>query len=85
MTDKRKIIFVICIASVIWIVAILWLILSDAPVSSFDYSVRENSITIDQYNGYRILVRIPDTIDGLPVTEIGDYAFEGKKLRKLLN
>ena len=81
MTKKRKIILSVCImAAVIFALAAVWLILSDAPVSTFDYSVNGDSITIDRYNGRRMLVRVPDTIDGLPVTEIGDSAFEDKKL-----
>ena len=80
MTKKRKLLFVSCITAVILLLLMsVWLILSDAPVSSFDYSANDSGITIDRYNGRRLLVRIPDTIDGLPVTEIGDNAFEEKR------
>ena len=81
MTKRRKITLGVCItAAVIFVLTALWFILSDAPVSTFDYSVNDSGITIDRYNGNRMFVRVPDTIDGLPVTEIGDKAFEEKKL-----
>ena len=78
MTKKRKIILGICGAVTLLISAFLWFALSYAPVRSFEYSENGTGITIDKYNGHRMFVRVPNTIDGLPVTEIGDGAFGDK-------
>jgi hypothetical protein len=47
------------------------------PTNTFIYIVTNNTITITGYTGTNTAVIIPDTINGLPVTRIGDYAFEG--------
>jgi hypothetical protein len=46
------------------------------PVSSFDYKkINENEIAITEFTGFETEVWIPDTIEGKPVTSIGDDAF----------
>jgi hypothetical protein len=46
-----------------------------APVD-LAYTTNGSAITITGYSGYDPVVTIPSTIDGLPVTAIGDGAFE---------
>ena len=41
----------------------------------FNYTTNNGTITITGYTGPGGAVTIPDTINGLPVTSIGDYAF----------
>ncbi|HOC00493.1 MAG TPA: leucine-rich repeat domain-containing protein [Verrucomicrobiota bacterium] len=41
----------------------------------FNYSVSEGKVTITKYTGPGGAVTIPDTIESLPVTGIGEYAF----------
>ena len=53
------------------------------PKIFFRYKVKEdNTISIDYYSGFFPLLRIPDKIDGLPVTEIDDmlkyYSYDNK-------
>ncbi len=45
--------------------------------SDFDYLIVDDTIKISRYNGSDSHVVIPDTLEGLPVTEIGISAFEG--------
>lgn len=45
------------------------------PPLLFDYSIANGEVTITAYNGPGGDVTIPDTIEGLPVTSIGDHAF----------
>lgn len=45
--------------------------------SAFDYQVFNGAIAITGYNGTDGVVVIPTTIDGLPVTSIGDGSFYG--------
>ncbi|GEM_PF-3524967 len=47
--------------------------------SDFTYTTQNGEVTIVRYNGMGGNVTIPDTIDGLPVTSIGDHAFTGCK------
>src|SRR5438445_6062883 len=52
------------------------LILPAAVQAQFDYVTNDdNTITITGYTGPGGDVTIPNTINGLPVTFIGDYAF----------
>ena len=44
--------------------------------AQFNYTTNDSTITITKYTGSGGAVTIPDTINGLPVTSIGDYAFE---------
>ncbi|MBQ4105131.1 MAG: leucine-rich repeat protein [Clostridia bacterium] len=43
----------------------------------FVYKVADNEVSITNYFGYSSEVIIPDTIDGYPVTSIGESAFNG--------
>ena len=45
-------------------------------MSDFDFSVTFGKVTITRYRGIGGDVVIPDTIDGRPVTAIGDFAFD---------
>jgi hypothetical protein len=47
----------------------------ESPVSDFAYSAIAGGIEITKYNGTPVRVRIPDTIEGVPVISIGDRAF----------
>ena len=42
---------------------------------AFEYEVNDGKATITRYNGNDSHVTIPGTIEGFPVTSIGDYAF----------
>ena len=44
-------------------------------MSDFEYEVEDGKVTITGYTGKDRDVVVPDTIDGLPVTCIGDNAF----------
>ena len=44
-------------------------------MSDFEYEVEDGKVTITGYTGNGGDVTVPDTIDGLPVTTIGDNAF----------
>lgn len=44
-------------------------------VSSFEYEIESMECTITKYHGDDTVVIIPRTIEGVPVTKIGDYAF----------
>lgn len=43
----------------------------------FDYTISNGEVTINKYTGSKTTVVIPETIEGLPVTAIGEYAFAG--------
>ena len=55
--------------------ALLLLLLPAAVQAQFNYTTNKGTITITQYTGPGGDVTIPDTINGLPVTSIGDEAF----------
>ena len=46
-----------------------------AAQAQFNCGTNDGTITITQYTGPGGDVTIPDTINGLPVTSIGNYAF----------
>ena len=48
------------------------------PSNIFTYTTNTSTITITGYTGTNTTVIIPGTINGLPVTSIGNYAFENK-------
>lgn len=48
---------------------------SISPSSPFEYKIKDNTVSIVKYIGNLSEVVVPDTIDGLPVTEIGVRAF----------
>lgn len=55
---------------------------ADAPESSamiFHYTVHDGKATVTKYEGTATLVEIPATLDGYPVTAIGERAFEGNQ------
>ena len=53
------------------------LFLSRAVQAQFTYTTNNGAITITGYTGPGNVVAIPSVINGLTVTAIGDYAFEG--------
>lgn len=58
-------------------------VFGQAGVSDDDFQVKQNAqggVTITGYTGTATQVDIPATLYGLPVTEIGEEAFENKKL-----
>ena len=59
-----------------WFVALL-LALPGAVQGQFTYTNNNGAITITGYTGSFAAMDIPNTIDGLPVTSIGDGAFAG--------
>ncbi len=59
---------------------LLLLALPAAVQAQFTYTNNNGAITITGYTGPGGDVTIPDTISGLPVTSIGDYAFWGQAL-----
>lgn len=44
----------------------------------FVYTVSDDAVTIKQYTGTAAEITVPETIDGLPVTTVGDGAFSYK-------
>ena len=57
---------------------LLLLLLLPLPAGAqadYRYTTDNGTITITKYEGTNDAVAIPDTIDGLPVTSVGDYAF----------
>jgi hypothetical protein len=50
----------------------------------FKYTIKDNSVIITGYSGKTRDLVIPGLIEGLPVTEIGERAFAGKKLASVV-
>jgi uncharacterized repeat protein (TIGR02543 family) len=46
-------------------------------VSDYEYTISNNQVTITRYTGDGRDIVIPSTIEGLPVTSIGDWTFMG--------
>lgn len=62
--------------SILVVVALAFLIVPTATVQAqFNYTVTNGTVTITKYTGAGGAVTIPDTINGLPVTRIGQEAF----------
>ena len=59
---------------------VLFLALPAAVQAQFTYTTNKGTITITGYTGPGGGVTIPSTITGLPVTDIGSYAFEYSSL-----
>ncbi|MBQ7012704.1 MAG: leucine-rich repeat domain-containing protein [Oscillospiraceae bacterium] len=75
-TRKKKL-FAAAGIAVLLLGAGAWLTFSKAPAWTFCYHTNEQGgITIDAYNGIRMVVRMPEKIEDKPVTEIGEKAFE---------
>lgn len=53
--------------------------LAGAPDPEFEYHAEDSGIVIDRYLGEEESVAVPATLDGLPVTAIGDYAFADRQ------
>lgn len=49
--------------------------------SDFEYEIQNEKVIIKKYIGERDIVVIPDDIDGVPVCELADRAFEGLDVR----
>jgi len=61
----------------LFILLVLLLLVALPARAQFDYTTNaDDTITITGYNGPGGDVTIPSAIDGLPVSEIGDSAFE---------
>lgn len=45
----------------------------------FTYEVKENCVTIKEIDGDSDVAEIPQKLDGIPVTGLGEYLFSGKK------
>lgn len=58
-----------------FILLLLVLALPPSVQAQFDYTTNSGAVTITGYNGPGGSVTIPKTIDGLPVTSIGNYVF----------
>jgi BspA type Leucine rich repeat region (6 copies) len=61
------------------LLAAVLLALPAAVQAQFYYTTNNGTITITGYTGSGGAVTIPDTLNGLPVTDIGDWAFEGSQ------
>src|SRR5688572_15449162 len=59
---------------------LLWLLLTLPAVAQaqFNYTTDNGAITITGYTGPGGALAIPATINGLPVTTIGNYAFQNR-------
>jgi BspA type Leucine rich repeat region (6 copies) len=66
------------VASVARLLLMLLLLLPVATHAQFIYTTNNSTITITGYTGSGGVVTIPNTINGMPVTDIGDYAFSSK-------
>ena len=64
----------------IFLLALLLLSMPMAVKAQFDYITNGNAITITKYTGNVVVVTVPDTINGLPVTRIGVGAFGGSSV-----
>ncbi len=62
-------------ACAVRLLLLLLLTLPAVAQAQFNYTTNNGTITITSYTGPGGAVAIPDTIDGLPVTRIGDYTF----------
>ncbi len=49
----------------------------------FDYEIINQCVRICDYTGEELRVEVPNEMDGLPVKEIGPYAFSGKSITHL--
>jgi hypothetical protein len=54
-----------------------------AVQAQFTYTVSNQTVTITGYTGTHDVVAIPSTMNGLPVTGIGDRAFDGSSVTRV--
>ena len=66
-----------CATRLVPLLILLLLTLPAVVQGQFVYTTNNGTITITGYTGPGGAVAIPDTIDGLPVTSIGNFAFRG--------
>lgn len=57
----------------------LLVLLPSGVQAQWGISTNAGQVTITNYTGTSVVITVPDTIDGLPVTAIGDSAFEGNE------
>ena len=50
--------------------------------SGFVYEIKGNHVVILTLEGEPQLVEIPEQLEGLPVTELGEYLFPEKNVRR---
>ena len=63
---------------------LLLIILPAVVQAQFTFATNNGAITITGYTGSNGMVTIPDTIERLPVTSIGDWAFYGTSVTNVL-
>ncbi len=56
-----------------------WTNVADTAASAFEYTTPDGNVLILGYTGTDTTVRIPETIDGLPVTDIGVDVFRNNE------
>lgn len=52
-------------------------VISDAPISEYEYEPVEGGVRITKYNGANLIVTVPEKLDGKLVVGIGEWAFSG--------
>lgn len=57
----------------------------NTSADDFEYAIEENEVTITGYTGTSGMVYVPVTIEGYPVTKIGDSAFESCNYLESIN
>lgn len=50
----------------------------------FKYKIEKNQVILTEYKEDDLIVEIPQTIEGYPVTELGAYLLSGKKCEKVI-
>lgn len=76
---SKKRIFAVLVA-MIMVVGLLPCLSASAEITYADFIFDKSSKTITGYVGDGFNVAIPNTIDGVKVTKIGEYAFQGAKI-----
>lgn len=88
--NKFVIASVITFVSFVAIFASIWGIANQhtkpevTPKEKFLYTQVGESIVIDAYNSEDKIVVIPESIDGIPVTQIGPEAFKGAHIKEVI-
>ncbi len=58
---------------------LLWLLFwPSIAQAQYEYTIQQGTITLTAYTGSDGIITLPDTIEGLPVTTIGNGAFAGR-------